>query len=211
MRGVTTQVSAPKSSTACIMALKISRTPEASAVRLCVPFRAYHVTSISHRGHHGWGRFPSSRITTVSMTCRCQKFAIITVCVNACPLHTSTGKGLGPSLVRNAILYVLGLSPPLYHPSPSNPNLILATQCWVWWCITSDPKNSTYENYLMAALSLTENRLSKAYMEYHVKFGYTLGRIQHIALMSRINIFYSTCHLVAQKLVPNIPGLWGIK
>ena len=42
----------------------------------------------------------------------------------------------------------------------------------------------------MAALPLTGNYLHKAEMGYHVKFGHTIERIQHIALMSRIDICY---------------------
>ena len=42
----------------------------------------------------------------------------------------------------------------------------------------------------MAALTLTVNGLQKSEMEYHGKFGHTIGRIQHISLMSRIDIFY---------------------
>ena len=45
----------------------------------------------------------------------------------------------------------------------------------------------------MAALPLKEHAIIKADIEYHGKFGHTLGRIQHIALMSRIDICYSTC------------------
>ena len=55
-------------------------------------------------GHRGWGRVPSSRITTVSLTCRCQKCNHIAVFVNARPLHPLTGQELGSTLVRNAIL-----------------------------------------------------------------------------------------------------------
>ena len=73
-------------------------------VRLCVPFRAFRGTSMSHMGNLGWGRFPPSRITTVSLTCRCYKCTLISVCVDARPLHPSTGKGLGPALVGKAIL-----------------------------------------------------------------------------------------------------------
>ena len=40
------------------------------AMRLCVPFRAFHGTSMPHRVHHGWGRLPSSRITKVSLACQ---------------------------------------------------------------------------------------------------------------------------------------------
>ena len=55
--------------------------------------------------------------------------------------------------------------------------------------------DSTYENELMATLPLTVNALHKAEMEYHGKFGHTLGIIQHIALISIIDIFYATCRL----------------
>ena len=41
----------------------------------------------------------------------------------------------------------------------------------------------------MAALPLTVHALHKSEMEYHRKFGHTLGRIQHISLMSIIGIF----------------------
>ena len=44
----------------------------------------------------------------------------------------------------------------------------------------------------MAALPLTGDALHKTEMEYHGKLGHTLGRIQHIALMSRIdNLLHS--------------------
>ena len=45
-------------------------------------------------------------------------------------------------------------------------------------------------------------------MEYHGKFGHT---IQHIALMSRIEFFYSTFHLYTQTVAPTLPGFQGIK
>ena len=48
-------------------------------------------------------------------------------------------------------------------------------------------------------------------MVYHGKFVHTLGRIQHIALMSRIEISYKTCHLETQTVAPTIPGFQGIK
>ena len=47
---------------------------------------------------------------------------------------------------------------------------------------------STYENHLMASLTLIGNTLLKSEMEYNGKFGHTLGRIQHIYIMSRIDI-----------------------
>ena len=68
-----------------------------------------------------------------------------------------------------------------------------------------------YEKELMAALPLTGHALHKSEMEYHGKFGHTLWRIQHIALMSRIDICYATCRLANQTVALTIPGLQGIK
>ena len=48
-------------------------------------------------------------------------------------------------------------------------------------------------------------------MECHGKFGHTLGRIQHIALMRRIVIFYATCSLSTQPVAPTLPGFQGFK
>ena len=48
-------------------------------------------------------------------------------------------------------------------------------------------------------------------MEYHGKFGHTLGRIQHISIMSRIDICYATCCLSTQTVAPTLPCLQGIK
>ena len=48
-------------------------------------------------------------------------------------------------------------------------------------------------------------------MEYHGKFGHNLGRIQHIALMSRIEFFYETCCLATQNVAPTLPCFQGIK
>ena len=52
---------------------------------------------------------------------------------------------------------------------------------------------STYEKELIDALSLTLNDLHNTEMEYNEKNGHTLGSIQHIAIMSIIDIFYATC------------------
>ena len=48
-------------------------------------------------------------------------------------------------------------------------------------------------------------------MEYHGKFGHALGRIQHIALMRRIDIFYATCCLATQTVAATLPGFQGFK
>ena len=59
----------------------------------------------------------------------------------------------------------------------------------------------------MVTLPLTKNALHKAEMEYHGKFGHTIGRIQHISLMSRIDIYYATCSLSTQNLAATITDL----
>ena len=48
-------------------------------------------------------------------------------------------------------------------------------------------------------------------MQYHGKFGHTLERIQHIALISRIDLCYATCSLATQNVAPTLPGFQGIK
>ena len=71
--------------------------------------------------------------------------------------------------------------------------------------------DSSYEKELLAAPPLTGRALQKSEMEYHGKFGHTLGRIQHIALMSRIGLFYATCRLATQTVALTLPGFQGIK
>ena len=63
----------------------------------------------------------------------------------------------------------------------------------------------------MDALPLTGHSLNKAEMEYHGKFGHTLGRKQHVALMIRIDLCYLTCRLATQTVAPNLPFFQGIK
>ena len=63
----------------------------------------------------------------------------------------------------------------------------------------------------MAAFPLTGHALHKTEMEYNGKFGHTLGRIQHIALMIRIDLYYATCNLATQTVAPTLPGFQGIK
>ena len=77
----------------------------------CLPFRARQGIIMLHLGHRGWERFPSSKIITVSWTCRWEKCTCITVLVAACPIHPSTGKFHGTPMVRKSILYVCGSSP----------------------------------------------------------------------------------------------------
>ena len=63
----------------------------------------------------------------------------------------------------------------------------------------------------MAALPLTGHALHKTEMEYHGKFGHTLGGIQYISLMIRIELFNATCHLATQTVAPTLPVFQGIK
>ena len=65
---------------------------------------------MSHWGHRGWGRFTSSKMTTVSRTCRCRKCTRINVLITARPGHPSTGQLRGPPAVGNSILMVVLLS-----------------------------------------------------------------------------------------------------
>ena len=71
--------------------------------------------------------------------------------------------------------------------------------------------DSSYEKELLAALPLTEHALHKAEMEYHGKFGHTLGRIQHIDIMSRIDLCYANFRLYNQTVGPTLPDFQGIK
>ena len=48
-------------------------------------------------------------------------------------------------------------------------------------------------------------------MDYHGKFGHTLGRIQHISLMNIIQICYEKCCLVTQTVAPTLTGFQVIK
>ena len=63
----------------------------------------------------------------------------------------------------------------------------------------------------MAALPLTGRALHKEEMEYHVECGHTIGRIQHISIMSIIYLFYETFWLDTQTVAPTIPGFQVIK
>ena len=83
----------------------------------------------------------------MSLTCRSQKCTLIAVHVDTRPLHPLNGQGLGSALGRNIILYVLGSSPPPSASSTSDPNLPLATPCWVWKCVTSDLLARSFPHY----------------------------------------------------------------
>ena len=63
----------------------------------------------------------------------------------------------------------------------------------------------------MAALPLTGHALRKVVIKYHGKFGHKIGRIQQIALMSRIDTCYATSHLYTQTVESTPLGFQGIK
>ena len=63
----------------------------------------------------------------------------------------------------------------------------------------------------MYARPLTGNTIHKTELEYHGKFVHALGRIQHIALISRIDRCYATCHTENQTVAPTLTYLQGIK
>ena len=48
-------------------------------------------------------------------------------------------------------------------------------------------------------------------MEYHGKFGHTIGRIYHIAIIRIIYIFYTAYHLGNQTMTFTLTGFQGIK
>ena len=68
------------------------------AVAGCLLNSVCHSNSMSHLGHHGWVVFPSSKMTTVSSTCRCMKCTRIAVLVAARPGNPSTGQLRGPPM-----------------------------------------------------------------------------------------------------------------
>ena len=69
----------------------------------------------------------------------------------------------------------------------------------------------TYEKELIDVLPLKGNSLHKAELEYHGKVWYTIGRIQHIVLLSRIGSCYSICHVSNQAVAHILTGFQGIK
>ena len=63
----------------------------------------------------------------------------------------------------------------------------------------------------MDALPLTGNALHKERVEYSGNVLHTIGRIQHIALLSIIDIYYASCCIATQTVAHTLPGLQGIK
>ena len=107
------------------------------AMSWCFPLRARHGTSMSHHEHLGCGRFPSSKMITMSRTCRLQKCILIAVRVPALPGQPSTGQLLRPTLVGKVIRYVRG-SPPVAEASQLQCSSFAFPCCVIRWD-DSDP------------------------------------------------------------------------
>ena len=71
--------------------------------------------------------------------------------------------------------------------------------------------DSTYEKELMDEILFTVDSLRKAEMEYHGNFWHTLVWIQHIDIMSRIDICYTSFRMVTQNVSPTLHGFQGLK
>ena len=76
------------------------------AVARYLLFNTLQRNSMLHRGHIGWGSFPSSKTTTMSQTFWCIKWTYIAVLFAARPGHISTGNLRGPPLNGKAMGYV---------------------------------------------------------------------------------------------------------
>ena len=63
----------------------------------------------------------------------------------------------------------------------------------------------------MSALPLSGNSINKEEIKYHGKFGRTIGWIQHIDIMIRIDIYYIACRQETQTVSYTIPCFQGIK
>ena len=48
-------------------------------------------------------------------------------------------------------------------------------------------------------------------MEYHGKFGHTIFRLQHLSIVNRLKIFYTSCRLGIKIVAPTLHGFQGIK
>ena len=78
------------------------------SVVVCRPFKSIHGTIISQRGCRGWVSLPSSKMTTVSLTCLWKKCTLIAILISDRPLHPSTRNFRSSAAVDNNIRYVCG-------------------------------------------------------------------------------------------------------
>ena len=105
-------------------------------------------------GHHHvtagtpWvgGGVPSSKMTTVSRTCRWKQCTCITVLVAACPGYPSTVHIRGPPVAGNAILYVCGFPPGVVDSQRRLPSADLPY--YVYMCPASEPSAISPPHYL---------------------------------------------------------------
>ena len=72
-------------------------------------------------------------------------------------------------------------------------------------------KEFTHKKEIMAAIPLTVNALRKSKIYCHGKFGHTIGWIQDIAIISRIDIWYTEWLLATKTVATALPGFWGLK
>ena len=85
-----------------------------------------------NRDHLGCGRFPSSKMITMSRTCWIQNCIGISVHVLALPGKPSTGQLLGPTLVGKDSRYVCG-SPPVDKASQLHRSSFTCMCCIIRW------------------------------------------------------------------------------
>ena len=80
-------------------------------LRKCTDCTSIAIPGVERDSHRGWGRFPSSKMTTVSWTFRCRKWTHIAVLVVARPGHPSNRQLHGPPLAGKSMRYVHISSP----------------------------------------------------------------------------------------------------
>ena len=112
----------------------------------CLSFSVRQGTRMLHWGHHGWGRFTPSKVTTVYRTCRCRKCTRIAVLVADCPGHPSTSQLPRHPLSGKAMQYVRGSSPvaeffQIYLSSAARPLCVIL-------CPTKDSAAISSPHYL---------------------------------------------------------------
>ena len=97
-------------------------------------FSSAQGTNISQSGQQGWGRFPSSIITTVSCTWRCMKWKRRLAHVVVRPSQPPSGHPMVPAALGKDTLYILGSGKVngVYHLGGCY------SPCWAWKWSASD-------------------------------------------------------------------------
>ena len=62
----------------------------------------------------------------------------------------------------------------------------------------------------MDVVTMAETAIQKSCKEDHNKLGHTMGRIQHISIISRIEFFYKDCFPGTQTSSPTLIGFQGL-